>query len=232
MREILARFRAAARQRLLDLSARLKRTTPRERLLLAVLAMAALVYMPIAASDWRTSQEDRYVNAVTDQGAARLAVAASRRVEAAASDRAALEDMKTWGFGALNAQVAAVAIEQQLVRAAADAELPGFTVAIAPEPQAIGPTTWMEAEVQADLRWSPTFDFLDAVAAWPEGFRVTRFSYDLGAAGAQMGGAPTGGPAAGKVRIGLAFPVRLEETPPPAGAAVASAVAANTVSGL
>lgn len=219
MREILARFRATARARLLDLSARLKRTTPRERVLLAVLVMAALVYMPIAASDWRASQEDAYVDAVGDQGAARLALAASRRVEAAASDRAALEDMKTWGFSALNAQVAAVTIEQALVRAATTAQLPGFSVTIAPEPEVIGPTTWMQAEVQADLRWNPTFDFLDSVAAWPEGFRVTRFSYDLGGTGGVMGAA-----GAGKVRLGLAFPVRLDEAAPPAGVVPATTV--------
>lgn len=216
MREILARFRATARARWLDLSARLRRTTPRERVLLAVLVMAALVYMPIAASDWRTSQEDAYVDAVSDQAAARLALAVSRRVEAAASDRAAIEDMKTWGFSALNAQVAAVAIEQALVRAATTAELPAFSVTVAAEPQAIGPTNWMEAEVQADLRWNPTFDFLDAVAAWPEGFRVTSFSYDIG-------GSP-GAPDAGKVRMGLAFPVRLEEASPPPGATTSSGI--------
>ena len=223
MRELLARFRAIARARWLELSARLKRTTPRERVLLAVLVMAALVYMPIAASDWRTAQEDAYVDAISEEAAARLALAASRRVEAAASDRAAVEDMRTWGFSALNAQVAAVAIEQALVRAATAVELPGFSVTVAPEPEVIGPTSWIEAEVQADLRWNPTFDFLDAVAAWPEGFRMTSFSYDVG-------GTP-GAPGAGKVRMGLAFPVRLEETSPPAGPTTSGPTTSGEIGG-
>lgn len=172
--------------------------------MLAVLVMGALVYAPIAASDWRTAQEDRYVDALTEQASARLAAAAARRVEAAASDRAALQDMKTWGFQALNAQVAAVEIERQIVQTATRVNLPAFTVVTDGEPEAIGPTQWMGTEVQADLRWSPTFNFLDAVAAWPEGFRVTRFSYDAGTPGPD-------GPIGGKVRLGLAFPVRLDE---------------------
>ena len=64
-----------------------------------------------------------------------------------------------------------------------------------------------------------TFDFLDSVAAWPEGFRVTRFSYDLGGTGGVMGAA-----GAGKVRLGLAFPVRLDEAAPPAGVVPATTV--------
>lgn len=193
---------------------RLQRTTPRERVLLAVLVMGALVYAPIAASDWRTAQEDRYVDAVTEQASARLAVAAARRVEAAASDRAALEDMKTWGFEASNAQVAAVEIERRLVQAATRVNLPAFAVVADGEPEAIGPTRWMGVEVQADLRWNPTFDFLDAIAAWPEGFRVTRFAYDVGTltpTQLMLGGAPVGG----RVRLGLAFPVRLEDLTAP-----------------
>ncbi len=225
LRDILAGLRASARQRLRDLSVRLQRTTPRERLLLAVLVMGALVYAPIAASDWRTTQEDRYVEAVTEQASARLAVAAARRVEAAASDRAALEDMKTWGFEATNAEVAAVEIERQLVQAATRVELPAFTIVADLEPEAIGATQWMGAEVQADLRWNPTFDFLDAVGSWPEGFRVTRFAYDVGIltpTQIMQGGAPVGG----KVRLGLAFPVRLEETLDPGAPPTAAGSAA------
>lgn len=173
-------------------------------MLLAVLVMGALVYAPIAASDWRTTQEDRYVDAVTEQASARLAGAAARRVQAAASDRAALEDMKTWGFSALNAQVAAVEIERQIVQTATRTNLPAFTVVTDAEPETIGPTQWMGTEVQADLRWTPTFDFLDAVAAWPEGFRVTRFAYEAGEPG-------SAGSVGGKVRLGLAFPVQLDE---------------------
>lgn len=204
MRDVLVGLTASARQRWQDLLVRLRRTTPRERVLLAVLVMGALVYAPIAASDWRTAQEDRYVDAVTEQASARLAAAAARRVEAAASDRAALEDMKTWGFSALNAQVAAVEIERQIVQAATRTNLPAFTVVTDAEPETIGPTQWMGTEVQADLRWTPTFDFLDAVAAWPEGFRVTRFAYETGTPALD-------GSVGGKVRLGLAFPVRLDQ---------------------
>lgn len=218
-------MRASARQRLRDLSVRLQRTTPRERVLLAVLVMGALVYAPVAASDWRAAQEDLYVEALTEKASARLAVAAARRVEAAASDRAALEDMKTWGFEASNPQVAAVEIERRLVQAATATSLPAFTIVAGQEPEAIGATLWMEAEIQADLRWNPAFDFLDAVAAWPEGFRVTHFAYDTGLltpTQAMLGGAPVGG----RVRLGLAFPVRLQD---PGAAATAIGTSGSTL---
>ena len=150
------------------------------------------------------------MDAVMGLASAKLAYAAAQRIEAATSDRAALEDMKTWGFSALNAEVAAVDIERRLVETATRAELPAFTIVTESEPVVTGPTAWMGAEIQAGLRWTPTFDFLDAVAAWPEGFQVTHFSYTTGTPpppGALydrlMGDS--------KVRIGLAFPVRLDE---------------------
>ncbi|MGA0545426.1 hypothetical protein ACO2Q1_09135 [Brevundimonas sp. VNH65] len=224
MREVLAGFRATARQRTQAVVARLARTTPRERVLLAVLVLGALVYAPIAASDWRTRQEDRYVAALTDRASAELAAAAARRIRAVTADQAALEDMRTWGFEALNAPIAAVEIEQRLLREAERAGLTAFVISMDSEPEAEGPTQWMEAEVEADLRWTPTFAFIDAVAAWPEGFRVTRFAYDVGTVSyaQQLAGATA---PSGKLRLGLAFPVRLAEiaVAPAPGTAAAGA---------
>lgn len=223
LRNILAGMRAFARQQLQDLAVRLRSTTPRERVLLAVLLIGAIVMAPVAAADWRAQQQDRYVNALMQQSSARLSYAAARRIEAAASDRVALEDMKTWGFSALNAEVAAVDIERRIFETATRAGLPSFSVATNAEPETAGPTQWMGAEVQADLRWNPAFDFLDSVAAWPEGFRVTQFSFTSETPSAafelQDGVTPRG-----RLRIGLAFPVRLQEVTGPASDASGQAL--------
>lgn len=213
MQDIIAGFRASARTQTRALIERLQRTTPRERVLLAVLVLGALVYAPIGAADWRIRQEDRYVDALSARASARLAATTARRVEAAASDETAIKDMQTWGFEATNLAVAQVRIEQQLASAAAGAGLTNASITTESEVEAIGPTQWLGAEVQADLRWSPTFAFMDRVATWPEGFRVVGFNYEITPLTQfqiqqqPQAGAPL--PVAGKVRIQLAFPVIL-----------------------
>lgn len=191
-------------------AARLRRTTPRERLLLAGLAGIALIYAPIAAYGWRATQEDAYVEALTERSAARLAQRAARRVQAAASDTAALEDMRSWGFEAANLAVLRVMIEQRLLTAAAEAGFENVQVTVDDEIEAEGPTRWLGAQVQANLRWTPTFAFLDGLAAWPEGFRVTDFTYStLPDRPGQISNSGN------RVRLDLAFPVRAldQETP-------------------
>ncbi|WP_287898988.1 hypothetical protein [Brevundimonas sp.] len=222
MQDITAGLRASAGVRTRDLVARLKRTTPRERVLLAVLVLGALVYAPIAASDWRAAQETRYVDAMSERSSARLAAAAARRIEAATADQAALEDMETWGFEASNVAVAQVRIEQQLVEAATRAGLTNLRVTTDSEVETIGPTQWLGAEVQANLLWTPTFAFLDALAAWPEGFRVTGFQYEMQPLTPLQQEAGMTAPT-GSVRIGVAFPVIL----PPTAAAPAAAGAGS-----
>ena len=110
------------------LQARLQRTTPRERILLGGLLLAALVYAPIVVFDWRTAQEDRYIDAMTERSAARLAQAASRRITANAPDQAAIEDMRDWGLEAANVAVAQVRVEQHLVQAATAAGLTNIKI--------------------------------------------------------------------------------------------------------
>lgn len=197
------------------LQARLARTTPRERLLLGGLVLGALVYGPIAAMDWRAQQEDRFTTAQADQSTARLALSASRRISAQAPDEAAIDDMRTWGFEAGNVAIAQVQIEQRLVEAATDAELANVRITTDAEIENIGPTQWMGGELQADLRWTPTFDFLESLARWPEGFRVTQFRYEITTPADYVPTDPSFIPA-GRVQVGLSFPVKVANVEPAA----------------
>lgn len=226
MQDIIAGLRVSARTQTRALLARLQRTTPRERVLLGVMVLAALIYAPISAADWRVRQEDRYIDALSTRAGARLAASAARRVEAAAADDTAVEDMKTWGFEATNVAVAQVRIEQQLAKAALDVGMTSVVITTDAEVETIGVTDWVGAEIQADLRWAPTFAFLDRVAGWPEGFRVVSFDYEMtpvatfqGQIQQVQGAAAQLAPPTGKVRIRLSFPVVL-----PAGAAKAEKV--------
>lgn len=195
------------------LQARLARTTPRERLLLGALILGALVYAPIAAIDWRAQQEDRYITAQADQSTARLALSSSRTIAAQAPDELAIEDMRTWGFEASNLAIAQVQIEQRLVEAATDAELANVRITTDAEIEDIGPTQWLGSELQADLRWTPTFNFLESLAEWPEGFRVTQFRYEI-TTPANFVPTEPGFVPAGRVQIGLSFPVKVPDPEP------------------
>lgn len=194
---------------------RLARTTRRERLLLGGLLVAAALYAPVAAFEWRNSQADRYVNALTDRSSARLALSASRRITSSAPDQAAVDDMKTWGMDAANIAVAQVQLEQMLAATADEAGLTGVRIDLDAETKATGPVEWLGGEIQADLRWTPIFAFLDGLTAWPEGFRITRFNYQTGASMAPLAPGMIAPPSlGGRVVIGVSVPVRLQVLEP------------------
>lgn len=209
MQGLAAEFLASVRMRARMASSRIARATTREKLLMGGLVLGALAYAPIAAMDYRTAHEDAYVDALTERAAARLENRAARRISAAAADADAIRDMRGWGFEATNTAVAQVMIERRLLQAATDADLARLKMTVDPDIESRGPTRWMTAQVEADLVWRGVFAFLDALSGWPEGFQVTRFSYEVRAIPPGMEG--TGLMSPGTVRIGLAFPVEVEE---------------------
>ncbi len=200
---------ASARTSIETLKARLARTTLRERALLGLLALGAAFYAPVEALAMRTTAADAYVEALSEQSSARLTAAAARRIAEGAADSLALEDMNAWGFEASNPEIAQILIEQRLLAAATTVELPNPRILTNAKIEAIGPTQWLEAEVQADLRWGPTFAFLDRLGEWPEGFRVASFRYEIIAPPAFASAEPP--QTSGRVWIRLAFPVRVAQ---------------------
>lgn len=202
---------ASARASIETLKERLRRTTTRERVLLGALVLGAAIYAPVAALDARSAQADAYIDAISEQSTARLTANAARRVADGAADRLALDDMNAWGFEASNPAVAQVLIEHRLLEAAETVALPNPRITTNAKVEDIGPTQWVEAEIQADLRWGSTFAFLDKLGEWPEGFRVVAFRYELTPPRPM---AIDAGPpqTSGKLWLRLAFPVRLAKT--------------------
>ena len=218
MRAGLANVRTAWTVRTRALVVRFQRTTPRERLLLGALALAVLVYAPVFAMDQKAVASERYIDAVTERAAARLTLNAARRAAADPVDRAVFEDMRSWGIDAANVATAQVLLERRLFEAANRAQLANVQITTQAEIETLGATQWVEGEVQADLRWTPTFAFLDALASWPEGYRITSFQYETTPPPASNPGIPPEILAAamaaqplGRVRIGVAIPVRLAD---------------------
>lgn len=208
LQKILIEARSAARLQADRLTSRLKRTTMRERFLLGGLVLVALAYAPVAAFEWRTAREDLYVDAVTERDAARLARDSARRVMSSAATGAALRDMESWGFDASNVSVAQVLIERRLLAEATDAGLTNARITMDDQVEQIGSVTWLGGEVQADLLWRGVFGMLDGLGAWPEGFRVTSFRYQM-RPNIQSAVYMPNGPAIGSVNIGLSFPVAI-----------------------
>ena len=225
MKAGLASVRTAWTVRTRALVVRFQRTTPRERLLLGALALGVLAYAPIFAMDQKAAASERYIDAVTDRAAARLALNAARRAAADPIDRAVFEDMRSWGLEASNAATAQVLLERRLFEATTRAQLANVQITTRPEIETLGATQWVGGEVQADLRWTPTFAFLDALAAWPEGYRITGFQYETTPPPASNPNVPPEVLAAamasrplGRVRIGVAAPVRIVDTASEGGA--------------
>jgi len=181
----------------------------RERILLACLVMGACIYAPVYALERQSAQSESYIVALEDQANARQTAQAARRITQGAADAAALEDMKSWGFTATNPAVAQLLIEARLASAANDVGLSNPIITTQSKVEDQGQTQWMFAEVQTDMRWGPTFSFIDAIGEWPEGFQVTAFRYELMPNQGQRLEADGRTYDVGKITIGLSFPVNL-----------------------
>lgn len=191
------RFRAAA-----------ARLTERERLLVAALGLGALLFGAVSAADWSDRAREAFSEARTAHDRARAL--ATRPPAADAEDATArLAQVERWSFSAANTDIAAADIEQRLLRAAEDAGLPGPRIRIETTtgtPDATG-LVWLDVEVEADLRWDPTFSFLELISSWPEAHDLRSFSVAVTPAPAAVVRDPAR--PFGRLRIGLAFPVRL-----------------------
>lgn len=211
MRKFLVEAQSPALAWADQLSSRLRRTTMRERMLLGGLVTAALIYAPVAAFEWRSNQEDGYINAVTDRAAAKLSRDSARRIASNAADSAAVADMKSWGFEASNVAIAQVLIERRLVEAVTDTGLTNVRITMDDKVEQIGSVQWLGGEIQADLVWRGVFGTLDNIARWSEGYRVTSFNYQLRPTQPGFVAGPDGRPI-GSVRIGVSFPVSVPVT--------------------
>lgn len=193
--------------------ARLLRTTQRERLLLGGLVAAAILYAPVAALEARDQAETAYSDALAAQDTARRTQIQAVNANDRAARQLAVQDMSSWGFEGANIDIVRVRIERDLIVSADNAEMTGTAIQTSETPITTGPITWVSAQVQGNLAWTPTFKLLNDVAGWPEGFRVTRFAFEKAPPPAFEGALVM---TPGRVTIGLDFPTRIVTTGPAA----------------
>lgn len=193
-----------------DLRARVERTTPRERVLLAGLGVGAILYGLVSATEYRNRQEHMLAEALADRAEAQLARSNAARTEAGAPDQMALQDMQSWGVTAANISIAQVRIEGRLLAAATAAELANARITTSDELVEVGPTQWLHVEVETDLNWTSAFAFIEEVGRMPSGFRIVEFGFDVepqrGTPDAEEFRAPQG-----RIRMTLGFPVEIAD---------------------
>lgn len=177
--------------------------------MLTALGAGALVFTTLSAADRAAEARLAYAEAVTAHARARAgtgpADAARDQLEAQRNQIA------RWSFSAPNVDVAAAEIEERLLRAAADAGLQDARFRLQTtglEAEQGEDLVWVPVEIDAALRWEPTFAFLELVSSWSEAHDLTVFSAELAALPAGR----TRDPAApfGRVRLEMAFPVQID----------------------
>lgn len=193
--------------------ARLVRTTPRERVLLGALAASAIVYAPVAAIEARNEAEIAYADSLATRDTARRTRAQAISASSQAARDLAIQDMSAWGFEGTNPSVVRVRVDNALTEAAEDAGMAGVAIETSEPIETTEPVTWVSAQVQADLLWTPTFRFLNEVATWPEGFRITRFAFEKAPPPAFEGAINL---TPGRITIGFDFPTRTARVESPA----------------
>lgn len=167
------------------------------------------MFATLGAADRASEARLAYADAVAVHARTRAATGAGDG--ATGPLEAHLSQLERWSFSAPNADVAAAEIEERLLRAAADSGLPNARFRL----QATGleagqdaDLVWVPVEVEAALRWDATFSFLELVSSWPEAHDLKVFSAEITA----LPQGRTRDPSApfGRVRLEMAFPVRLE----------------------
>lgn len=213
MHRILADIVEATHLGIARIKQGLQKTTPRERVLIAVLVLGASLYAPVHALEKLNQGSEAYVDALGDQASVRLAAEAARRVQAQAVSQVAIEDMESWGIKAANAPIAQLIIERKLVEAAEKAGVTDPVITTHAGVKSEGLIHFIHADVETELLWNPAFALIEALGEWPEGFRVTGFRYEISPAVISSRNRDAPMQDRGKIYFSLAFPVVLEEMP-------------------
>ncbi len=155
--------------------ARWRRATPRERALLAVLAIGAAVAAPVAAQGWASGQAAREAESAASLQQLRAAADGGRLRGAQARLEALEARARAWSAPAPSFAVARVQAEQDAAVAAAQAGLTALEVRAAETPDAVGGVTFVRVELSGGgFAWRRLADLTRRLAAARPGLVVER----------------------------------------------------------
>lgn len=161
--------------------ARWDRTTPRERLLLAGLTLAAAAALPVAANDWAGAQAAREA-----EDAGRLTLLQSRddgaRLRGAEARVAALEaKVRAWTPSAPSFAVARVQAEQEAALAGAQSGMTLLEIRTADTPDRIGDLSLVRIDLSGTSEAGRLGGLVTRLAAVRPGWIVERAATEPGA---------------------------------------------------
>ncbi len=153
-----------------QLSEAFARIKPRERLLLGVLLLIALIFAPLRVLEMRTAALDENRAAHETLAAAKQAARRAGGSGLAASLERTRDEVRDWSYSAPSPAVGQVMAQNELSEIAAAAGLAGAQVSATGKPVDAGAVTLVGVEVEAPFSWSGLSGFLAGLSESGKGF--------------------------------------------------------------
>lgn len=157
------------------------RITPRERRLLTILGLIALVVAPILTFTWAQDAQERNL-------AAREQVDQERQVQRSLSSSGVggqaarqMAEIKVWSWPASTAQVGKVLAQDRIAAIAAHAGLTGAEIKASDKIEHVGGVDLVRIDIDAPFTWAGLSGLLTGLAETHKGFLVDAMTIDAGA---------------------------------------------------
>ena len=176
-----------------------QRLSARERLLVMLALMAALIMAPLKAYDWADHAQEGYLQAALDLAAARQSTASGHNGLAGqlADTRS---EIRGWSWMAPSASVGQVILQDEIAKLAKGAGMTEVDVRAIPGMDRVGGVDFVKVELTAAFSWPTLTHFLSDLAAPQKGFMVETMTI--------QGDAPA------RVRMVLRLPLTTGSAPP------------------
>ena len=154
------------------LSAQLARISPRERRLLAVLALAAVVVAPIESFDIYQKAQARNAAARDELSQARLTAQSLRSGGAGGQAARQREEIKAWSWTAPSAAVGRVIAQDRIAAIATSAGITDIEIKAAEKIEHAGGVDLVKIDIDAPFTWANLSGLLSGLSATGKGFLV------------------------------------------------------------
>lgn len=160
------------------IAAQLARISPRERRLLAVLAMAALVVAPLKAFDMAQQARDRNFTAQADLEKQRRAIHSVQAGGVGGQTARQRQEIKAWSWPASTAPVGRALAQDRIGSIAAAAGLTGAEVKAGEKIDHAGGVDLVRVNLEAPFTWGGLARLLTGLAETRKGFMVESLTID------------------------------------------------------
>jgi hypothetical protein len=160
------------------LSAQLARVSPRERRLLAILALAAVVAAPVKAFDLYQSAQSRNIAAHADLDRALQAARSARAGGVGGQTARQRQEIQAWSWQAPSAPIGRVLAQDRIAAIATHAGLADAEVKGADKIEHVGGVDLVKVDVEAAFSWAGFSGLLAGLSETGKGFLVDSLTID------------------------------------------------------